>query len=693
MQKKKTKSLRGKFVLRLNLVVAALLLVALVGSYLLASAEFWSSTEESIALATEESQRQINTIFNERESILETQASDFNFLDTSDWSFVNRFFAGTLERYPDMIDVYATLSTPQGAGPFYSAVDWVADDPTYDPTQQEWYEIAAAAREGVAFTSPYVDEMSGAVCVTMGKAILGPSGEFRGVIGLDMTMDFLMDFCKSLQILDTNGTTFLLDSDGNVLSHPNADFMPKVVNGQGVLKNYSTIGVKNEREVATEVGQDGGLRLIKAIDYDGVEKYIATMPVPDCNWTFGVAVAVSDFAARQSASTVGSIILALVAIPLAILIITLLVSRLLGPVYVILAGAKQLATGDPDVNIDVETNDELGELAHGFAAMAASTREQVGVMQSMAEGDFTKTVRLKSDKDALSSAINNVSTNIQELIGEISKASEQVSRGSKQIADGAQSLAQGSTEQAAAVEQLSASISNVTEKTTESAEMASKAADLAGSIKETAEKGTRQMDDMMLAVRDIGDAAQSIERVIKVIDDIAFQTNILALNAAVEAARAGQHGRGFAVVAEEVRNLASKSSEAAKDTGALIANSIEKAQLGTKIASQTSESLSGIVTGIHESDLLMRSIAKSADEQAAAITQINHGIGQVAQVVNQNSATAEESAAASEEMSSQSEMLMRLVEQFHVEAGGSKAEHLPPVSGSFEYDAGGFGKY
>jgi methyl-accepting chemotaxis protein len=256
------------------------------------------------------------------------------------------------------------------------------------------------------------------------------------------------------------------------------------------------------------------------------------------------------------------------------------------------------------------------------------------------------------------------------MFAEINASASQVSTGAKQIAGGAQALAQGSTEQAPATEQLSASIGDVADKTNQNARIAREAAGLSGEIRGSAEIGAAQMDNMMQAVKDINDASSQIGKVIKVIDDIAFQTNILALNAAVEAARAGQHGKGFAVVAEEVRNLAAKSAEAAKDTGTLIENSIEKANLGLSIATDTSESLGKIVDGINRSADIISQIARSSEEQSAAIAQINTGIDQVAQVVQMNSATAEESAAASEQMSSQSDMLAQTIARFKLKDMG-----------------------
>ena len=318
-----------------------------------------------------------------------------------------------------------------------------------------------------------------------------------------------------------------------------------------------------------------------------------------------------------------------------------------------------------------QSTDEIGQAISGSASFVRHVNYIAEELEAIAGGDLTHAVKMLSDMDTMGKSLTQSIDKLNEMFTEINASTSQVSTGSKQVADGAQALAQGSTEQAASIEELSGAITEIAERTKANAAITDKTSKLSETIKENAEKGSRQMDEMITAVSEINEASKNINNIIKTIDDIAFQTNILALNAAVEAARAGQHGKGFAVVAEEVRNLASKSAEAAKDTGAMIQNSMEKAEFGARIAAETAASLTEIVTGINESTQLVAEIARASEEQSLGISQINSGIDQVAQVVQQNSATAEESAAAAEEMSSQSALLQQLISQFKLRDGGS----------------------
>jgi methyl-accepting chemotaxis protein len=313
------------------------------------------------------------------------------------------------------------------------------------------------------------------------------------------------------------------------------------------------------------------------------------------------------------------------------------------------------------VKADAGYKDEIAQMIGAFAKMMDAIIEKATVMEAIAGGDMTVKAPMVSSRDTLGNAAKLMVDSLTTIFSEVNLVAGQVATGAAQIADAAQILASASTQQAATVEELSGSVAEVAEKTQSNAAMADQAAKLSGEIRGNAQTGSGQMERMIEAVHQIYESSQAINSVISVIDNIAFQTNILALNASVEAARAGQYGKGFAVVAEEVRNLASKSAEAAKSTGALIAESVDKASLGTTIAKETAASLSKIVASVQENDRLMTEIARSSEEQSLAVISINKAIEQLSHVVQQNSATAEESAAASEEMSSQSVLLRQQI--------------------------------
>ncbi|MDR0248209.1 MAG: methyl-accepting chemotaxis protein [Oscillospiraceae bacterium] len=352
-----------------------------------------------------------------------------------------------------------------------------------------------------------------------------------------------------------------------------------------------------------------------------------------------------------------------------------LISRPLVPLTAFMQ--KAASTGDLTIGshemADIErygkSRDEIGKTIAASNEFIKRITAASAIIRSIADGDLTHDINVLTQKDTMGLSLHELFLFLNSMFAEINTSTYQVSTGSKQIADGAQSLAQGSTTQAASVQELSSSIADITEKTKTNAAMAQKAADLAVSIKGHAEGGSRQMKEMTEAVKEINDASGQIGKVIKVIDDIAFQTNILALNAAVEAARAGQQGKGFAVVAEEVRNLAAKSAEAAKNTESMIKNTVEKASLGVRIAGETADNFANIVSGINESDEIVSEIARSSNEQSRSIEQINSGIDQVAKVIQQNSATSQESAAASQEMSSQAALLQELIARFRLKGG------------------------
>ncbi len=334
------------------------------------------------------------------------------------------------------------------------------------------------------------------------------------------------------------------------------------------------------------------------------------------------------------------------------------------PLNSIVDAIKVIGDGGVEINLEKINDDEFGLIIDALNTTVKNIKEDANVAVEIAGGDLSMDVKPRTDMDELGKAFKKLLDDHNHVLGNIREASMQVTTGSQQVASASQSLAQGSTEQASALEEVSASIEEIAEKTRINAAEANNANKLVIEAKEGAVKGNQQMKEMMVAMNEINESSENISKIIKVIDDIAFQTNILALNAAVEAARAGSHGKGFAVVAEEVRNLAAKSAKAANETAELIENSISKVEKGSRLAEETGAALAEISANIDTIVEIISDIASASNVQATAVAQIDQALGQVSVVVQSNSATSEQCAAASEELSNQAMRLRELIGNF-----------------------------
>lgn len=292
--------------------------------------------------------------------------------------------------------------------------------------------------------------------------------------------------------------------------------------------------------------------------------------------------------------------------------------------------------------------------------------EAIKSLKAMANGDLTTYLsgKYKGDHANMQNALNATLGSLNDLLSQVSQVVGEVSSGAEQVSLSSTSLSQGGITQASSIEQVTAALLEIGSRTTQNADHAEEANKIATTTKSSAEEGNKQMKSMLKAMTEINTASGKISKIIKSIDEIAFQTNLLALNAAVEAARAGVHGKGFAVVAEEVRYLAQRSAKAARETTELIEHSVSKVNNGTKIANLTANALDEIVSGVTKVTDLVGEIASASKEQALAIDQINTGMTQIDDVTQENAASAHESASAATELSAQAANLKQLLNHF-----------------------------
>lgn len=349
--------------------------------------------------------------------------------------------------------------------------------------------------------------------------------------------------------------------------------------------------------------------------------------------------------------------------------------------------ARRISFGDVSHEIqkfDSNNKNEIAVLHNSFCDMVSNLKLQADALEKLSNGQFNIDYIPASSDDVVGIAIEKLIKDNNTAFGVIRNAAKQITVGSEQIAAASQTLAQGSTEQASAIQQISASVTDIANKTKDNASQATEVHSIVQETKEDIMHSNIRMNEMVAAMEEINEASGNIQKVIKVIDDIAFNTNILALNASVEAARAGEQGKGFAVVAEEVRNLAGRSAKASNQTSAMIEDSIEKIKKGSELAQETAKSLLVVSDMIDKVTGLSVMIAESSNNQATATAQIDQALSQVSQVVQTNSATSQQCASASEELSGQVRGLEMQVSRYKLkdvigEPSSYKLEYDEPV--------------
>ena len=529
-----------------------------------------------------------------------------------------------------------------------------------------WYNGAKESGDMV-LTDVYSDTLHPEIqMISLGNPITDENNQFVGAVILDINTKVF----STIQQTDARFpslATNILDANGSFLYSMKEKAIGKKLEEVLDKDTYEMLRQNMDKEEAFTA------TVVNAV---GVKERMYFRPLTihgSTLWSM-ISIADSEFMAARNQLILMCALFSVVGLLILIAISFFLIKRALNPLQGIALAGKAVAEGNFDVKVSYDRQDEIGDLAAAIQSVMQHVREIISdlsdKLSELAKGNFRvsleNTEQYPGAYRPLLNSLQEISNDLNKTMAEIKTSAKEVNAGAEQVSSGAQGLSQGATEQASSIEELSATVNDISEhikRTAENTRLANTEAQNAGKEVSHSDK---QMQQMKAAMENINQKSGEISKIIKTIDDIAFQTNILALNAAIEAARAGVAGKGFAVVADEVGNLAQKSANAAKDTTMLIEETLQAVEQGTVLADSTAESLQRVVTGAGKVTELVNQIAEASVEQSRAVEQVSTGIDQISSVVQSNTATAEESAAASEELSGQANILNELVGRFQL---------------------------
>lgn len=533
----------------------------------------------------------------------------------------------------------------------------------YNPTTRAWYQQIEESSGEVVLSAAYKNAVTGKLIVSVAVGIYhNDTQELIGAVLFDIALDDLAAELGNISI-GKKGYLTVYDRAGNIIFHPDSELILKHLDSVGYSKNIQKVLSNNSSSSAMNYKRDG-VKFCGAVEH-----------LDEIQWSILGCMPHSEYVKEATTMTV-VVIMSFVFCALLLLAITIIIAvTIVKPVQELNQVALRLAEGDLDVTVTTKSKDEVGQLSVSIAALVERLRtyivyieEIASLLHEMGNGNLCLSFKNTFDGDfrKIKDEMENTVGLLRGSLEAISTSADQVDAGSAQLASGAQALAQGATEQASSTQELSAMVNDIDRRVAQAGTYANDANVKAAEAGRLTKECNEEMQELVSAMDDVSRTSKEISKIIKTIEDIAFQTNILALNAAIEAARAGNAGKGFAVVADEVRSLAAKSAEASKNSTALIEASIAAVTRGVSLVSHSAETLKVVAGHSGEVCEMVNQIAISAQEQTESIRQVTVGLEQIAGVVQTNSATAEQSAAASEQLSGQAAILKDLVAGFRL---------------------------
>lgn len=590
--------------------------------------------------------------------LTETGAED-NILEAQQMEAARSYMANVVET--DSENIMAIWIADFDASVFTQS-DGYTSDSTWDVTSRAWYAPCVETKDTV-LTEPYVDSAHGAQVLSAVTPVFDESGsEMLGVVGIDVSLARITDVMSEYTI-GKKGFVYLLSDKGTMIYHPDEE---------QVQQNISEVGVSQNMVDAVTAGESKFLRY-KA---KGVTKYGMLEPVGNTGYQVVSNMPGTEYYSLLIIMIVALAVLFVVGILLIVLSIKRSADRISKPIMQLNHTAQQLADGDLNVELDIVSENEVGELGDSIGRTVDRLKEYIVYIDETAEvlaqiADGKLAIELKNDYvgefQKIKTALLNISASMSDVMSNIGESSEQVSMGASGLAEASQMLAQGAQTQAASIQELSATATTVADRVQESRKDAELSAKATVDVTEMIKQNQEKMKHMMTAMDEIRQTSQQVVGIIQTIEEIASQTNLLSLNASIEAARAGEMGKGFAVVADEIGKLALESSKAASMTRDLIGVSMEEINKGNDIATGVMTSLEGSVQAVDRVNEMIRKTADDAVIQAENMEQIRIGIDEIARGVNDNSAVSEETYATSEQLADQTVTLNKLVQRFELE--------------------------